>query len=143
MAQSVIHCDPEILSGTPVFAGTRVPAKNLVDYLEGGHSPKPLCLRLLVVEFVLGLFHRPLQRLDVVQALRPEYLRTRGLRSMSATEPQGAVVYVDNVRRGGPESLRMLPRESVLEIRYLNGADATTMYGTNHGDGAILVRTRR
>lgn len=80
---------------------------------------------------------------DVVQTLRPEYLRTRGLRSMSATEPQGAVVYVDNVRRGGPESLRTLPRESVLEIRYLNGADATTMYGTNHGDGAILVQTRR
>jgi uncharacterized protein (DUF433 family) len=38
MAHSVIQCDPEILSGTPVFAGTRVPAKNLVDYLEGGHS---------------------------------------------------------------------------------------------------------
>lgn len=38
MTQSVIQCDPEILSGTPVFAGTRVPAKNLVDYLEGGHS---------------------------------------------------------------------------------------------------------
>lgn len=38
MARSVIQCDPEILSGTQVFAGTRVPAKNLVDYLEGGHS---------------------------------------------------------------------------------------------------------
>lgn len=36
--QSVIHSDPEILSGTPVFVGTRVPAKNLVDYLEGGHT---------------------------------------------------------------------------------------------------------
>lgn len=80
---------------------------------------------------------------DVVQQLRPEYLRTRGLRSMSASEPAGAVVYVDNVRRGGPASLRAIPRESVLDIRYLNGADATTMYGTNHGDGAILVRTRR
>lgn len=38
MADSVIHCDPGILSGTPVFVGTRVPARNLVDYLEGGHS---------------------------------------------------------------------------------------------------------
>lgn len=80
---------------------------------------------------------------DVVQQLRPEYLRTRGLRSMNATEPAGAVVYVDNVRRGGPETLRSIPRENVLDIRYLNGADATTMYGTGHGDGAILVRTRR
>jgi uncharacterized protein (DUF433 family) len=35
--QSVIRVDPEILGGTPVFAGTRVPLKNLMDYLEGGH----------------------------------------------------------------------------------------------------------
>ena len=35
--QSVIHSDSEILGGTPVFRGTRVPLKNLIDYLEGGH----------------------------------------------------------------------------------------------------------
>jgi uncharacterized protein (DUF433 family) len=34
----VIHSDPDILGGTPVFVGTRVPVQNLVDYLEGGHS---------------------------------------------------------------------------------------------------------
>jgi len=34
----VIHSDPEILSGTPVFRGTRVPFQALVDYLEGGHT---------------------------------------------------------------------------------------------------------
>ena len=37
MPHSVIHADPEILGGTPVFVGTRVPLKNLIDYLEGGH----------------------------------------------------------------------------------------------------------
>jgi hypothetical protein len=31
---ALIVCNPEILSGTPVFAGTRVPVKNLTDYLE-------------------------------------------------------------------------------------------------------------
>lgn len=36
--ESVIVRDPEILSGMPVFAGTRVPAKNLIDYLEHGRS---------------------------------------------------------------------------------------------------------
>ena len=36
--QPVIHRDPEILGGTPVFVGTRVPAQTLIDYLEGGHS---------------------------------------------------------------------------------------------------------
>lgn len=34
----VIHCDPEILGGTPVFVGTRVPLRNLIDYLEHGYS---------------------------------------------------------------------------------------------------------
>jgi uncharacterized protein (DUF433 family) len=34
----VIHSDPDILSGTPVFVGTRVPAQSLFDYLEGGDT---------------------------------------------------------------------------------------------------------
>ncbi len=36
--QTLISSDPEILSGTPVFAGTRVPARTLFDYLEEGHN---------------------------------------------------------------------------------------------------------
>ncbi len=32
----VIHSDPEIMGGTPVFVGTRVPLANLLDYLEAG-----------------------------------------------------------------------------------------------------------
>jgi uncharacterized protein (DUF433 family) len=35
---SVIHSDPEILGGTPVFVGTRVPVQTLLDYLEEGSS---------------------------------------------------------------------------------------------------------
>jgi uncharacterized protein (DUF433 family) len=34
----VFLSDPEIMGGTPVFTGTRVPVQNLVDYLEGGES---------------------------------------------------------------------------------------------------------
>lgn len=37
-SKRVIHRDPEILGGTPVFVGTRVPVKNLFDYLEAGDS---------------------------------------------------------------------------------------------------------
>ena len=32
-----IKVDPEIMGGTPCFAGTRVPIQSLFDYLEGGH----------------------------------------------------------------------------------------------------------
>jgi len=34
----IVTVDPQILGGTPVFTGTRVPVKNLFDYLEGGDS---------------------------------------------------------------------------------------------------------
>lgn len=38
MVESIIVSDPEVMNGTPCFRGTRVPFKNLIDYLEGGHS---------------------------------------------------------------------------------------------------------
>ena len=34
--EPVIHSDPEIMGGTPVFVGTRVPLQTLLDYLEAG-----------------------------------------------------------------------------------------------------------
>jgi len=37
-AADIVVKDPDILSGTPVFRGTRVPFQNLLDYLEGGET---------------------------------------------------------------------------------------------------------
>ena len=34
--ETVVHCDPDILGGVPVFVGTRVPVRALIDYLTGG-----------------------------------------------------------------------------------------------------------
>ena len=36
--RDVIHSDPDIMSGTSVFVGTRVPVQSLFDYLEGGET---------------------------------------------------------------------------------------------------------
>jgi uncharacterized protein (DUF433 family) len=36
--KSIVHSDPEIHSGDPVFVGTRVPVRTLLDYIEGGDS---------------------------------------------------------------------------------------------------------
>lgn len=38
MQYGPINVDPEIMSGVPVFAGTRVPVQNLFDYIEGGED---------------------------------------------------------------------------------------------------------
>jgi hypothetical protein len=84
-----------------------------------------------------------LDAFEVVRALRPEFLRTRGSSSFRVTEPVEAQVYVDGVRTGDPASLRRLPRDVVREIRYIDAREATTRYGTGHGAGAILVATKR
>ena len=42
MSQKVVHSDPEIMHGTPVFIGTRVPAESLFHYLEAGYSLEDL-----------------------------------------------------------------------------------------------------
>src|SRR5229473_6329804 len=36
--KQIVHSDPEIVSGTPVFVGTRVPVQALLDYIEGGET---------------------------------------------------------------------------------------------------------
>ena len=36
--KQIVHSNPEILGGTPVFVGTRVPVQALLDYLEGGET---------------------------------------------------------------------------------------------------------
>ena len=36
--KGIVHSEAEIMGGTPVFVGTRVPLQNLIDYLEGGES---------------------------------------------------------------------------------------------------------
>jgi len=38
MKSSVVTSSPDVMSGAPVFSGTRVPIENLLDYLEGGES---------------------------------------------------------------------------------------------------------
>ena len=38
MSAPVISCDPQVMGGTPVFLGTRVPIQTLLDYLESGET---------------------------------------------------------------------------------------------------------
>lgn len=38
MEKPVVSCKPEVMGGTPVFSGTRVPVQTLLDYLEAGES---------------------------------------------------------------------------------------------------------
>jgi hypothetical protein len=78
--------------------------------------------------------------LQAVQRLRPSFLQSRGGATSSITQgPVDVVVYVDQTRMGGPNTLSQIPISDVKEIIHLNAADATQRYGTGHGSGAIVV----
>ena len=38
LGKAIVVIDPELMSGTPCFAGTRVPVRSLLDYIEGGDT---------------------------------------------------------------------------------------------------------
>jgi hypothetical protein len=71
---------------------------------------------------------------------RPGWLRSRE-RSRGAVRST-VVVYLNENRLGGVETLRQIQISGIARIEYMNGIDATTRFGTNHGAGAILVTTR-
>jgi hypothetical protein len=78
---------------------------------------------------------------DVVATLRPQWLQTRGPRGI------GIRVYMDGLRIGDTsQTLQNILADNVGRIERLSAAEATARYGTSgggHGQGAILVTTRR
>ena len=78
---------------------------------------------------------------DVVKQLRSLWLQQRGPSSMSQPA-QEVQIYVDGALRGGPSALREIRSTDVRELQRLSPSDAAQRYGTNHENGAILVKLR-
>ena len=89
--------------------------------------------------------------LQIIQKLRPQMLRNRGLAVLptagrSAEEATAASlprVYIDNIAYGDLGQLSNVNASQVREIRYINARDATTQWGTGHMGGVILVLTKK
>ncbi len=77
--------------------------------------------------------------LDLVQALRPLWLAHRG--SNGIRSPGEIAVYYDGVRLEGPRALSYISSAEISSLQYLPGLAATTRFGTNHGNGAILINS--
>lgn len=79
---------------------------------------------------------------EVVQLLRPAWLVTRGIASPNNPRSNVPAAYINNSRLGDIENLRNVSALSIAEIRLLSPNDATTLYGTGHVGGAIMVKTK-
>jgi hypothetical protein len=77
---------------------------------------------------------------ELVRSVRPSWLQRRGQQSLYVDGD--VVVYLDNVRIGGPEALRTVQLGSVERIEFLDAASATQRWGTGHAHGAIRVVQR-
>jgi hypothetical protein len=77
---------------------------------------------------------------ELVQRLRPGWLRTRGASSINNNRP--LQVYVDGMPMGDPRALRGIDPGAVRSMRYLSAIEATQQFGTDHTNGAILITTR-
>jgi len=80
---------------------------------------------------------------DVVERLRPLWLRSSGARSRSARLDTEVVVVTDGQYFGGLPSLRQIPAGGVREIRYLTGSEAVNAYprvaSGRHVEAAIVI----
>jgi hypothetical protein len=80
---------------------------------------------------------------QIIQHLRPEYLRTRGPTSIQIPEASVAAVYLNGVRLlDGIRDLHRIQASDVESIHFMGAADATTRWGTNHTGGAIEITGR-
>ncbi len=71
----------------------------------------------------------------------PTRVHRRGFSSISLTEDMP--IYIDRIQVRDLTILDALPAADIEQIQVLSGVEATTYYGTNAGDGVILIRTRR
>ena len=80
---------------------------------------------------------------DLIQQVRPNWMRSRGPASLRNPQPVFPVVYLGDMSYGPMESLRGLPTNGIDEIRYINATTATTRFGSGHAGGVIQVFVRR
>ncbi len=76
---------------------------------------------------------------DVVQQLRPQWLRPRGPTSIMEPEGEFPSVFIDAMRYDDLAVLRDIPVHEIAEIRFISGPDATTRWGTGVVAGVIEV----
>lgn len=78
---------------------------------------------------------------EMLQALRPQWLRKRGTQSIMNEQGNEIKVYVNNMQLGGLDELRNVAPSDIERAEFLSAA-ATQRWGTGHTSGAILLVTR-
>jgi hypothetical protein len=76
---------------------------------------------------------------DAVSRLRPNFLHYRGQTTLRGSDTGYPKVYLDRVLFGDINSLKSFSPNGIREIRYYNGADASSRFGLDNASGAIEI----
>ena len=76
---------------------------------------------------------------EAVQTLRSNWLETRGVDSFST--PGQVLVYFNDTKLGGVQTLQSIASNTIGYIQYFNGTEASARWGLDHGHGVIYVST--
>jgi hypothetical protein len=76
---------------------------------------------------------------EVLQQLRPSFLRSRDMQTSSHPNPVPVDVFVDGGRTEGVDALKNIRASTVKEMRFYEPQDANTKFGTGHNGGVIAV----
>lgn len=100
-------------------------------------APKPSATLLTEEVIQRGQYQ---DAFELVLALRSNWLRPRGTDSL--TRPGEVLVYRDEIRVGGVQSLRAMATMDIVSIQFIDGISAAARWGLDHGNGVIAVTTR-
>ncbi len=78
---------------------------------------------------------------DLVESLRPRWLRPRGPTTILGDQTV-VQVHVDDTRLGGVEALRGIAVGDIASIRWVDPVSAAGQWGADHAEGAIVITTR-
>lgn len=76
---------------------------------------------------------------EVIRDLRPQWFSKR----VSTARSAEIQVYLDGAQIGNSQKMHDISSEDLQEVRYLDGPSASMRFGTDHGHGAILLKTKR
>jgi len=108
---------------------------------ERPEKPQRRTPNVLIEEDILGA--EATDAYEVVQQLRPNWLRRRGPTSRRSPGSGNVTVYVDGVQFGDASVLRSIPTGDMVGMAYFSAADATVKFGGRQGGAVIEVYTRR
>jgi hypothetical protein len=79
---------------------------------------------------------------ELINKMRPQYLKTRGKTTILLDTPDRASVFMDGVLFGDPESLKTIAATQIREIRFYPATEAGVKFGSQYGAGVIDIKTK-